>query len=217
MPDTWKNNGYLLTRPVLAAADLEALRKVATDTFHLDIDTRNMTREALLDAMDKQRTVQDSLPVGGVSWQDADAYCRWNGQRLPTEQEWEKAARGTDGRVYPWGNTWDVNKANMGGGHGRESGLAPVGSYPQGDSVYGVQDMAGNVMEWTADWYGPYPGSDYQSKDFGRKFKVVRGGSWGGMGHYAISYFYRTTYRFFLAPASRFPDLGFRCVGDSDD
>ncbi|HEU4391118.1 MAG TPA: SUMF1/EgtB/PvdO family nonheme iron enzyme [Blastocatellia bacterium] len=113
-------------------------------------------------------------PVVGISWDDADAYARWAGKRLPTEQEWEKAASwdpaARKNRLWPWGDSQDTSRANLSGDPAR------VGSYPTGVSAYGVHDMAGNASEWVADWYARYPGNQSADADYGTTHRVVRGG-----------------------------------------
>jgi len=155
-------------------------------------------------------------PVVGVSWEDANLYCQWLGKRLPTEPEWEKAARGTDARIWPWGNNWDAAKANHGQGgmpgYDESDGFkytAPVGT-ALGVSPYGVLNMAGNASEWVADDFLAYPGNDkFLNSNFGLPYKVIRGGS-----YLNAKSDIRTAVRWYGAVDYKDDDLGFRCAKD---
>lgn len=162
-----------------------------------------------------------NYPVYGVTWYGARAYCEAIGRRLPTEAEWERAARGDTGFVYPWGNEWSDTLARTGRPRGQAPGPLPVGSFPIGASPYGVLDMAGNVAEWVADWYSetyyrqqaslPQPILSPAGPPTG-VFKVVRGGSWPD-----VPFFARAVHRQSQEPEAQTVWIGFRCAADIDE
>jgi formylglycine-generating enzyme required for sulfatase activity len=157
-----------------AESDEQPQRVVNLPAFYIDeLEVTQLQYKQFVDASGwppprdwKEGTFPEDtefLPVTGVTWWDANAYARWAGKRLPTEAEWEKAARGSDGRRFPWGDAFEPDHAN------NSENLLPVGSKPTGASPYGVQDMAGNVSEWTSSIYAPYP-----------KIEAILPGEFGG-------------------------------------
>ncbi len=169
-------------------------REVFLDAFYIDqLEVTNSQYKKFLSEtgyvpkryLDKLPFNVPDLPAIVLEWEDAVAYAEWTGKRLPTEAEWEKAARGTDGRIWPWGSEWDGSKLSGNDGTGLEDGYketAPVGQFPQGASPFGALDMAGNIWEWVADWYEP----DYYTHAPNRNPKgpetgdghVLKGGGW---------------------------------------
>jgi len=198
-----------------ADADERPVARIQVEAFWIDrVEVTNARYGACVEAgtcsLPAGTAVNDATkadhPVTIVSWAQAAAYCAWAGKRLPTEAEWEKAARGVDARRYPCGCRFEPERVNA----GYTAGTAAVGSYPGCPSPYGVLDMAGNVWEWTSSLYKPYPydPGDGREDPTARGPRVNRGGSW-----YYGAWYVRTTYR---ATANhiyrRIADLGFRCA-----
>ncbi len=224
--------GVGLTKPWFADESPE--RRVDTQAFYIDkFEVTNRQYYIFCQATDhkpprfwggpKYREGMGDLPVTYVNFYDAAAFAQWAGKRLPTETEWEKAARGPIGNIFPWGNNFNWDLANISHSARKKIGqrLQPVGSFPAGVSSYGVHDMVGNAWEWVWDYYLPYPDSKYQSKDFGKKHIVVRGLSYLGVGHFpkksykkVVALKARASYREKLNPFARKKDVGFRCAKD---
>jgi formylglycine-generating enzyme required for sulfatase activity len=200
--------------------------KVTLAEFSIDkYEVTNLQYKQFIDATNRKspqhfrnRTFPEGKPdhpVTYVTWFDANDYCEWAGKRLPTEQEWEKTARGTDARTYPWGNDFDIAKANTPQRWTvleKDGDTMPVGSFAEGVSPYGAYDMSGNVWEWTASWYNPHPGNTRITENYGEKYKVLKGGSWWDCTFYKCGISAPSYNRSFFLQSTKNKSFGFRCA-----
>ena len=193
----------------------------SVETFHIDLhEVTNANYHLFASATKREPPYhwsEGNIPAGKedhpviyVSWHDANAYCKWSGKRLPTEQEWEKAARGENGNIYPWGNEWSLDKSNN--PYKGSTGTQPVGSYPEGRSPYGLYDMSGNVWEWVDSFYLPHPGNTIPRAEYGKDKRVLKGGSWFDCLSYGCGLSAPTFNRSFFTPEVKNNSFGFRCA-----
>lgn len=198
-------SGEFLMGVVQGAPDEQPQRKVFVDSFYIDrteVTNRQYKRVVPTHTYPVEK---DDFPVTGVTWEEANFFAQVVGKRLPTEAEWEKAARGDEGIEYPWGNRFDPQLSNT--SDKVTVGSEPVGSYRAGASPYGCLDMAGNAYEWTSTWYSAYPGNSEIQKDYGQVYRVLRGGS-----YMTDQFAARCARRHYDRPVSRRADYGFRCA-----
>jgi formylglycine-generating enzyme required for sulfatase activity len=193
----------------------------ATDAFYIDLnEVTNADYKNFVKATKRTHPFhwpegnlpksKENHPVTYVSWFDANDYCSWAGKRLPTEQEWEKAARGEEGLIYPWGNEWSLDKSNN--PYKNSTGTEPVGSYPKGRSPYGLNDISGNVWEWVNSYYLPHPGNPVTRAEYGEDKRVLKGGSWFDCLSYGCGLSAPTFNRSFFTPEVKNNSFGFRCA-----
>ena len=193
----------------------------SVETFHIDLhEVTNSNYHLFVSATKREPPYhwsEGNIPAGKeghpviyVSWHDANAYCKWSGKRLPTEQEWEKAARGENGNIYPWGNEWSLDKSNN--PYKGSTGTQPVGTYPEGRSPYGLYDMSGNVWEWVDSFYLPHPGNTIPRAEYGKDKRVLKGGSWFDCLSYGCGLSAPTFNRSFFTPEVKNNSFGFRCA-----
>lgn len=182
-------------------------RKVFLDAFYIDKNEVTNAEYKKVFPGHSFAKGQELFPVTGVSWSEAMDYASKTGKRLPTEAEWEKAARGEDGREYPWGAEYSSNQCNT--MESKLDGPVRVGSYLGGGSPWGCMDMAGNAYEWVVDWYDRYEGNNIIVKDYGQIYRVLRGGSFATEKFNA-----RCARRHFDRMDAKRADYGFRCAKD---
>ena len=203
-------------------------RKVSLKSYWIDkYEVTNLQYKQFIDATNRKspdhfrgRTFPKGKadhPVVYVTWHDANAYCGWAGKRLPSDAEWEKAARGTDGRWFPWGGDFDINKVNSPVRWQNlelEADTTPVGSFPDGASPYGVLDLSGNVWEWVDSWYTQYPGNKTPSENYGQLYKQLKGGSWFDCSYYQCGISAPAFNRSYFNQTVKNSSFGFRCAKD---
>ncbi len=187
--------------------DERPARSIMVDAYYIDKYEVTNEQYASVVKLHQFKKGEENVPVSGVTWEQATSFARAIGKRLPTEIEWEKAARGEDARAWPWGNNFQPGYCSY--ASGTSARLRDVGSLDKGISPYGCFDMAGNVREWTQSWYQAYPGNEDIQVEYGQVYRVLRGGS-----YLTGSFDVRSVRRHYERMDLAEPDFGFRCAAD---